>query len=114
MAHDLHATPCCDVLCCCRPPELLLGAEQYGPAVDVWSIGCIFAEMLTRKPLFPGELLPGACSKRVGCWGAVQCSQACQTVTACSGPTCISWGGCGANYVVLAWALCLCWATCMP
>lgn len=43
------------VLCWCRPPELLLGAEQYGPAVDNWSVGCIFAELLTRKPLFPGD-----------------------------------------------------------
>jgi serine/threonine protein kinase len=38
-----------------RPPELLLGADHYGPEVDVWSVGCIFAELLTRKPLFPGE-----------------------------------------------------------
>ncbi|KAI9223030.1 kinase-like domain-containing protein [Blastocladiella britannica] len=38
-----------------RAPELLLGAEQYGAAVDVWSIGCIFAELCTRKPLFPGR-----------------------------------------------------------
>lgn len=38
----------------CRPPELLLGAERYGPEVDVWSVGCIFAELLARKPLFPG------------------------------------------------------------
>lgn len=44
------------VLSCIRPPELLLGAESYGPAVDVWSVGCIFAELLTRKPLFPGEV----------------------------------------------------------
>ena len=35
-----------------RAPELLLGAPTYGPAVDLWSVGCIFAEMLTRKPLF--------------------------------------------------------------
>ncbi|KAF8062780.1 CDKC-1 [Scenedesmus sp. PABB004] len=38
-----------------RPPELLLGAERYGPEVDVWSVGCIFAELLARKPLFPGN-----------------------------------------------------------
>ena len=38
-----------------RPPELLLGAETYGPAVDVWSAGCIFAELLSGKPLFPGR-----------------------------------------------------------
>jgi len=27
---------------------------QYGPAIDIWSVGCIFAEMILRKPLFPG------------------------------------------------------------
>ncbi|SPR00011.1 unnamed protein product (mitochondrion) [Plasmodiophora brassicae] len=37
-----------------RPPELLYGARKYGPAVDMWSIGCVFAEMLTAAPAFPG------------------------------------------------------------
>lgn len=38
-----------------RAPELLLGSEDYTGAVDMWSIGCIFAEMLLRKPLLPGQ-----------------------------------------------------------
>lgn len=38
-----------------RPPELLLGQRTYSTAVDMWSVGCIFAEMLTGEPLFPGE-----------------------------------------------------------
>lgn len=38
-----------------RPPELLLGENDYGPAVDMWSVGCLLAELLTRKPLFPGN-----------------------------------------------------------
>lgn len=38
-----------------RPPELLLGANEYGPSVDMWSVGCLLAELLTRKPLFPGK-----------------------------------------------------------
>eukprot|EP00753_Platysulcus_tardus_P000371 PLAT10381.1.p1 GENE.PLAT10381.1~~PLAT10381.1.p1 ORF type:complete len:445 (+),score=131.21 PLAT10381.1:746-2080(+) len=38
-----------------RAPELLLGDEHYGPAVDMWSAGCIFAELLCRQPLFPGR-----------------------------------------------------------
>ncbi|KAK7432543.1 Cyclin-dependent kinase catalytic subunit [Neonectria magnoliae] len=38
-----------------RAPEILLGGRQYSTGVDVWSIGCIFAEMCTRKPLFPGD-----------------------------------------------------------
>lgn len=39
----------------CRPPELLLGATKYGPAVDMWSVGCIFAELLNGKPILPGK-----------------------------------------------------------
>jgi len=38
-----------------RPPELLLGATKYGPEVDTWSAGCIIAELLLQKPLFPGR-----------------------------------------------------------
>lgn len=38
-----------------RPPEILLGSDIYGPAVDIWSLGCIFYEMLTKKVLFPGD-----------------------------------------------------------
>ncbi|KAI9828053.1 MAG: hypothetical protein M1832_003580 [Thelocarpon impressellum] len=38
-----------------RAPELLLGAENYGRAVDMWSIGCIFGELLTKEPLLQGK-----------------------------------------------------------
>lgn len=38
-----------------RSPELLLGAEEYGPEVDIWSVGCLLAELLTKQPLFPGK-----------------------------------------------------------
>ncbi|TAQ86278.1 hypothetical protein B7494_g5401 [Chlorociboria aeruginascens] len=38
-----------------RAPELLLGAEKYGTAVDMWSIGCIFGELLTKEPLLQGK-----------------------------------------------------------
>jgi cyclin-dependent kinase 12/13 len=38
-----------------RPPELLLGAFNYGPAIDMWSVGCILAELLAKKPIFPGR-----------------------------------------------------------
>ncbi|KAI9833672.1 MAG: hypothetical protein M1826_006763 [Phylliscum demangeonii] len=38
-----------------RAPELLLGAETYGRAVDMWSIGCIFGELLTKEPLLQGK-----------------------------------------------------------
>ncbi|XP_077998002.1 cyclin-dependent kinase 11B-like [Glandiceps talaboti] len=38
-----------------RAPELLLGAKEYSCPIDLWSVGCIFAEMLTMKALFPGR-----------------------------------------------------------
>ncbi|PAA85593.1 hypothetical protein BOX15_Mlig006880g2 [Macrostomum lignano] len=38
-----------------RAPELLVGDTQYGPPVDVWAIGCVFAEMLKGIPLWPGR-----------------------------------------------------------
>ena len=38
-----------------RAPELLLGARHYTPAIDMWAIGCIFAELLSLRPIFKGE-----------------------------------------------------------
>ena len=38
-----------------RAPELLLGSKAYGPGVDIWAVGCIFAELMLRKPFFPGS-----------------------------------------------------------
>ncbi|PLB48114.1 Pkinase-domain-containing protein [Aspergillus steynii IBT 23096] len=38
-----------------RSPELLLGAEKYGTEIDMWSIGCIFGELLTKEPLLQGK-----------------------------------------------------------
>ncbi|KAF2950171.1 probable serine/threonine-protein kinase At1g54610 isoform X2 [Oryza sativa Japonica Group] len=38
-----------------RPPELLLGATDYGVGVDLWSAGCILAELLHGKPIMPGR-----------------------------------------------------------
>eukprot|EP00831_Metopus_contortus_P025720 TRINITY_DN2208_c0_g3_i2.p1 TRINITY_DN2208_c0_g3~~TRINITY_DN2208_c0_g3_i2.p1 ORF type:complete len:249 (-),score=39.87 TRINITY_DN2208_c0_g3_i2:68-814(-) len=38
-----------------RPPDVLMGSKTYSTSVDIWSIGCIFAEMVTKKPLFPGQ-----------------------------------------------------------
>ncbi|XP_010550725.1 PREDICTED: cyclin-dependent kinase G1-like [Tarenaya hassleriana] len=38
-----------------RTPELLLGAKKYSTAVDMWSVGCIMAELLSRNPLFQGK-----------------------------------------------------------
>lgn len=38
-----------------RAPELLLSWNKYTTAVDMWSVGCILAELLKRRPLFPGS-----------------------------------------------------------
>ena len=38
-----------------RAPEIMLACHEYSFPIDVWSIGCIFAELILRKPLFPGD-----------------------------------------------------------
>lgn len=38
-----------------RAPELLLGARHYTPAIDLWAVGCIFAELIGLRPIFKGE-----------------------------------------------------------
>ena len=38
-----------------RSPELLVGDTVYGPPVDIWAIGCLFGEMLTAQPIWPGK-----------------------------------------------------------
>lgn len=38
-----------------RAPELLLNCSEYTGAIDVWSVGCILGEIMTREPLFPGK-----------------------------------------------------------
>lgn len=38
-----------------RPPELLMGSSTYSYGVDMWAAGCVLAELLLRKPWFPGN-----------------------------------------------------------
>lgn len=38
-----------------RAPELIFGAVEYTVAIDVWSMGCVLAELILLEPLFPGE-----------------------------------------------------------
>ncbi|KAF9380923.1 cyclin-dependent serine/threonine protein kinase, partial [Podila verticillata] len=38
-----------------RAPDVLMGSKQYSTSIDIWSAGCIFAEMASGRPLFPGS-----------------------------------------------------------
>ncbi|EGD76038.1 cmgc/cdk/pctaire protein kinase [Salpingoeca rosetta] len=38
-----------------RPPDVLLGSVNYSGNIDMWGVGCIFAEMICGRPLFPGQ-----------------------------------------------------------
>ena len=38
-----------------RAPEVMLTFKEYTLAIDMWSVGCVLAEMLSGKPLFPGR-----------------------------------------------------------
>jgi glycogen synthase kinase 3 beta len=38
-----------------RPPELVIGATKYTTQVDVWSMGCVIAELVLERPIFPGK-----------------------------------------------------------
>ena len=38
-----------------RPPELILGRDDYDKSIDIWAIGCVIAEMIDGQPVFGGE-----------------------------------------------------------
>ena len=38
-----------------RAPEIILSWKEYSKAIDIWSIGCILAELMLRKPIFQGQ-----------------------------------------------------------
>lgn len=38
-----------------KAPEILLGIKDYSTPIDIWSVGCIFAEMIEGRPLFRGD-----------------------------------------------------------
>eukprot|EP00002_Diphylleia_rotans_P039387 TRINITY_DN9115_c0_g1_i3.p1 TRINITY_DN9115_c0_g1~~TRINITY_DN9115_c0_g1_i3.p1 ORF type:complete len:378 (+),score=67.87 TRINITY_DN9115_c0_g1_i3:60-1193(+) len=52
---DLHEMTLYVVTRWYRSPELLLMNNEYSSAIDIWSVGCILAEFIARKPLFPGK-----------------------------------------------------------
>jgi mitogen-activated protein kinase 1/3 len=51
-----------------RAPEIMLTFKEYTKAIDVWSVGCILAEMLSGKPLFPGKDCESVISKMANPW----------------------------------------------
>jgi serine/threonine protein kinase len=53
-----------------RAPEVLCSWTDYGKSIDIWSVGCIFAEMLKRKALFPGRNTQHQLQLIVGCLGS--------------------------------------------
>lgn len=40
-----------------RAPEILLGYDQYTTAIDMWSVGCVFMELLLGRAVFAGEVV---------------------------------------------------------
>ena len=38
-----------------RPPDVLLGSVEYSTPIDIWGVGCIFSEMVSGRPIFPGS-----------------------------------------------------------
>ncbi|KAI8849180.1 kinase-like domain-containing protein [Chytridium lagenaria] len=55
-----------------RAPELLVGDTEYGKPVDIWATGCIFAEILTGQPLFPGDTDIDQLYRIMKCLGLLQ------------------------------------------
>ena len=96
-----------------RAPEILLGTEHYSTPVDIWSIGCIFAEMTNNAPLFPGDsvrCLPGGPALVLGfCWGqswllagAATCFQSLHAVLTAQPVTSLGCGGLSGCLLVLS------------
>ena len=55
-----------------RAPEIMLTFKEYTKAIDVWSVGCILAEMLSGKPLFPGKDCRWSSRSKILCANMVQ------------------------------------------
>lgn len=55
-----------------RPLELLFGARQYSGAVDMWSIGCVYAELANRRPFITAEVAEEDLNKHIGIIGQIE------------------------------------------
>jgi mitogen-activated protein kinase 1/3/mitogen-activated protein kinase 6 len=69
---EFHVSPMTEYVCTrwYRAPEVLCSWTDYGKAIDIWSVGCIFAEMLQRKPLFPGKNTQHQLQLIISCLGS--------------------------------------------
>lgn len=57
-----------------RAPELIFGATDYTAAIDIWSVGCVLAELMLGQPMFPGTVTE--CLPLLGLlWGCNACCQ---------------------------------------
>ncbi len=59
-----------------RAPELLLGSKAYGSGVDMWSAGCVLAEMLNGGPLFAADTEMGMLTGEGGMSNLLGCFEA--------------------------------------
>merc|ERR1711920_903310 len=68
---SLRTCPMTEYICTrwYRAPEVLCSWTDYGKSIDIWSVGCIFAEMLRRKALFPGRNTQHQLQLIVSCLG---------------------------------------------
>jgi len=68
---ELSTCPMTEYVCTrwYRALEVLCSWSDYGKPIDIWSVGCIFAEMLKRKPLFPGKNTQNQLQLVIGCLG---------------------------------------------
>jgi serine/threonine protein kinase len=57
-----------------RAPELIFGATEYGFAIDVWSAGCVFAEMMLCTPIFAGETSVDQKMEIIKVWQGYSCT----------------------------------------
>lgn len=69
---DIHVCPMTEYVCTrwYRAPEVLCSWTDYGKEIDIWSVGCIFAEMLRRKPIFPGKTTQNQLQLIISCLGS--------------------------------------------
>jgi serine/threonine protein kinase len=71
-----------------RAPELIFGATDYTAAIDIWSVGCVLAELMLGQPMFPGARLFPAPQPAHSLAGCLSCSLRAQLGAAVESKTC--------------------------